>query len=205
MKKIDESVLEFLDEAQENMGDVYKSLEMMEANPHDTLPAMRLSRRVRTIKGAAGFFNLATLENVGHHYENILSKLGDGQMSLTPKRRALLYEATGATFKTISCLVETGQEGEEKYTDLIFRLREETRIETRYVMEMTSNNNPYEGEAQASPGNGHRMLNEKPADFGFPDEGWGRSRSTKQTAESMTEIQEYSQSILEFIDRSRGL
>lgn len=202
---IDESVREFLDEAQENMGNVYKSLELMEANPHDTVPARRLSRSVRTIKGAAGFFNLATLENVGHYYEDILSKLGDGKISLTPERRALLYEATGATLKTITCLVETGREGEEKYADLIFRLREESRMEVRFVMEVPLNDNSYQREPRASSGNGRRMLNEKPDNFGFPDEMWGRSRKTVKTTGSMTEIQEYSQSILEFIDRSRGL
>ncbi|MBT3433580.1 MAG: hypothetical protein HN435_06710, partial [Nitrospinaceae bacterium] len=64
--EMDETIREFLVEAQENMEQGYKDLEALQANPSNLEPIRSLFRSIHSIKGASGFFNFSTLEGVAH-------------------------------------------------------------------------------------------------------------------------------------------
>lgn len=127
MESVNESVLELLIEAQRKIRNLEESLAGLEAEPQVTGPFWGHFRGVRTIKGVANFFHFYNLEGVGHFHEEILSKVGNGKITLNSECRALLFEATSVTVETITSLAETGSEGDEDYTDLIRRLRDESR------------------------------------------------------------------------------
>jgi two-component system, chemotaxis family, sensor kinase CheA len=124
--EMDETIREFLVEAQENMEQGYKDLEALQANPSNLEPIRSLFRSIHSIKGASGFFNFSTLEGVAHFCEDILSKVRDGKFLLVPDRVALIYEGADAIDKTLVTLVETGTEGDEDYIELIMRLRDDS-------------------------------------------------------------------------------
>src|ERR1700742_3585470 len=81
---MDDLLSEFLTETSENLAVLDVELVKLEQNPNDTELLGNIFRLVHTVKGTCGFLGLPRLESVAHAGENVLGKVRDGELSVTP-------------------------------------------------------------------------------------------------------------------------
>ncbi|TCO79691.1 Hpt domain-containing protein, partial [Plasticicumulans lactativorans] len=86
MDDLDDIVREFLAESNENLDRLDNELVALETAPDDRDTLASIFRTIHTIKGTCGFLGFGRLEKVAHAGENLLSKLRDGEIRLTPER-----------------------------------------------------------------------------------------------------------------------
>ena len=84
MDEIDEIVQEFLVESHENLDQLDRDLVALEREPDSRDLLGSIFRTIHTIKGTSGFLAFGNLESVTHVGENLLARLRDGKMSMTP-------------------------------------------------------------------------------------------------------------------------
>src|SRR5215831_17154460 len=84
MLELQEAAKEFLIESYENLDQLDTDLVGLEqaAEPGDALG--RIFRTLHTIKGSCSFLGFPHLEAVAHAGENLLGKLRDGKLALSP-------------------------------------------------------------------------------------------------------------------------
>ena len=87
---MDDLLNEFLTETSENMDVLDVELVKLEQNPNDPELLGNIFRLVHTIKGTCGFLGLPRLESVAHAGENILGKIRDGTIEVTPDAVSLV-------------------------------------------------------------------------------------------------------------------
>lgn len=90
---MDDLLREFLTETGENMGQLDVQLVELEQNPNNPALLSSIFRLVHTIKGTCGFLGLPRLEKVAHAGENILGKIRDGEMEVTPQAVTLILRS----------------------------------------------------------------------------------------------------------------
>jgi len=90
--EIDEIVQEFLVESHENLDQLDRDLVALEREPDSRELLGSIFRTIHTIKGTSGFLAFGNLESVTHVGENLLARLRDGKMSMTPTTTDLLLE-----------------------------------------------------------------------------------------------------------------
>lgn len=112
----EESILkEFLVECSEGIDRLDQEFVAIEKDPTNTTLLASIFRTIHTIKGTCGFLGLPNLENVAHGTENILSRMRDGEMPVTPEGVTVLLEAVDV-IKAILVHIEThGKEPDEDY------------------------------------------------------------------------------------------
>jgi two-component system chemotaxis sensor kinase CheA len=86
---------DFLTEASELLSDVDNKLVELEKRPDDRKLLNDIFRGFHTIKGGAGFLNVAELVALCHLTENLFDKLRNGQLSLRQETMDVILEATG--------------------------------------------------------------------------------------------------------------
>src|SRR5438270_6309163 len=115
----DEIITEFLVEAHENLDVLDRELLALEKNPHTPELLASVFRRVHTIKGACGFLGFAKTETVAHASENLLSKVREEELELTPTIITALL-GVADTMRSILRGIETnGKEGDEDYSPVV--------------------------------------------------------------------------------------
>jgi two-component system chemotaxis sensor kinase CheA len=117
-----EVVREFLVESYENLDRLDREFLTLEDNPSDQATLASIFRTIHTIKGTCGFLGFGKLESVTHVGENLLSRLRDGQLKLTPEITTALLALVDAVRTMLSAIETTQQEGDGDYTALISRL-----------------------------------------------------------------------------------
>jgi len=90
---MDELLSEFLTESFENLGVLDVELVKLEQRPDDPELLSSIFRTVHTIKGTCGFLGLPRLERVAHAAENVLGRIRDGEIAVTPEAVTLVLEA----------------------------------------------------------------------------------------------------------------
>ena len=78
-----EIVQEFLVESHENLDQLDRDLVELEQRPGDRALLSSIFRAIHTIKGTSGFLAFHRLETLTHVGENLLSRLRDGELSMT--------------------------------------------------------------------------------------------------------------------------
>jgi two-component system chemotaxis sensor kinase CheA len=91
---------DFLTEASELLADVDNKLVELEKRPEDRKLLNDIFRGFHTIKGGAGFLNVAELVALCHLTESLFDKLRNAQLSLRPETMDAILEAT-ATVRTM--------------------------------------------------------------------------------------------------------
>jgi two-component system chemotaxis sensor kinase CheA len=81
---MDEIVQEFLVESYENLDQLDSDLVALEQQPGSRELLASVFRTIHTIKGTSGFLAFSRLEAVAHVGENLLARLRDGQIVMTP-------------------------------------------------------------------------------------------------------------------------
>src|SRR6202158_5488432 len=89
-------VQDFLAESRENLYRLDRELVGLGKHPHDHDTLASVFRTIHTIKGTCGFLGFSKLEKVTHVGESLLSRLRDGQLTLTPEHITALLNMVDA-------------------------------------------------------------------------------------------------------------
>jgi two-component system, chemotaxis family, sensor kinase CheA len=81
---MDDLLTDFLTETTESLAELDVALVKLERTPDDAGTLSLIFRMVHTIKGTCGFLGLPRLERVAHAGENVLGKVRDGALVVTP-------------------------------------------------------------------------------------------------------------------------
>ncbi len=119
---MDDLISEFITETSESLGLLDSELVRLEQNPNDSEILGNIFRLVHTIKGTCGFLGLPRLETVAHAGENVLGKIRDGKIIVTPQAISLVLEALDTIKSIMDYLSENGSEPEGDDTSLKSRL-----------------------------------------------------------------------------------
>jgi two-component system chemotaxis sensor kinase CheA len=115
-------VKDFLIESYENLDRLDRDLVGLEKNPEDQQALAGVFRTIHTIKGTCGFLAFNKLEAVAHVGENLLTRLRDRQLTLTPEITTALLSMVDAVRQMLGEIETTGQEGERDDSVLITTL-----------------------------------------------------------------------------------
>jgi two-component system chemotaxis sensor kinase CheA len=120
--QIDEDVKEFLIEGYEHLNQIEGDLLVLEQSNSDPEVMNRIYRSLHTIKGNSGFLGLDKLEGVTHAGENLLSRLRDRTITLTPSITDALLQVVDAIKHHFQALETTSSESDAEFTALLDRL-----------------------------------------------------------------------------------
>ncbi|MGN6331595.1 MAG: chemotaxis protein CheW [Motilibacteraceae bacterium] len=119
MDEMDEIVQEFLVESHENLDQLDRDLVALEQDPGSRERLSSIFRTIHTIKGTSGFLAFGKLEAVTHVGENLLSKLRDGALELTPIRTDVLLRMVDTVRGLLAVIEQTGGEGDAAIEDVV--------------------------------------------------------------------------------------
>jgi two-component system chemotaxis sensor kinase CheA len=115
-------VKDFLVESYENLDRLDRELVGLEKNPDDRDALASIFRTIHTIKGTCGFLSFNKLEAVAHVGENLLTRLRDRLLTLTPEITTALLSLVDSIRQMLSQIETSGQEGERDDSLLIATL-----------------------------------------------------------------------------------
>ncbi|SMF76363.1 two-component system, chemotaxis family, sensor kinase CheA [Tistlia consotensis] len=119
---MDELLSEFLTETNEGLGFLDVELVKLEQNPNDPEILSNIFRLVHTIKGTCGFLGLPRLESVAHAGENVLGRVRDGELVVTPGIVTTVLDCLDRIREILGVLEATEAEPEGDDSELIGRL-----------------------------------------------------------------------------------
>jgi two-component system chemotaxis sensor kinase CheA len=108
---LDDIVEEFLVESHENLDQLDTDLVALEQEPNSRERLSSIFRTIHTIKGTSGFLAFNRLEEVTHVGENMLSRLRDGELELTPARTSVLLQMVDTVRSLLTSIESSGGEG----------------------------------------------------------------------------------------------
>src|SRR4051812_15712636 len=108
---LDDIVEEFLVESHENLDQLDQDLVALEQDPNSRERLSSIFRTIHTIKGTSGFLAFNRLEEVAHVGENLLSRLRDGALELTPARTDALLRMVDTIRELLGAIESSGGEG----------------------------------------------------------------------------------------------
>lgn len=111
MDEMDEIVQEFLVESHENLDQLDRDLVALEQSPGSRELLGSIFRTIHTIKGTSGFLAFGSLESVAHVGENLLARLRDGKMSMTPETTDVLLAMVDKVRELLAAIEASGNEG----------------------------------------------------------------------------------------------
>jgi two-component system, chemotaxis family, sensor kinase CheA len=120
---VDEVLGCFLDEAREHLGAFAEAVLRLERDPLAPGAVDDMFRAMHTVKGAAGFLALSGTEELAHAAEDVLGRMRDGALSLTPGLASLLLAACDAIGGHLADIAAHGEEQGRDTADLVVRLR----------------------------------------------------------------------------------
>lgn len=106
-----EIVQEFLVESHENLDQLDRDLVELEQSPGDRALLSSIFRAIHTIKGTSGFLAFHRLETLTHVGENLLSRLRDGELSMTETTAEVLLRMVD-TVRALLDLIESTESDE---------------------------------------------------------------------------------------------
>jgi two-component system chemotaxis sensor kinase CheA len=107
---MDDLLPEFLAETNEAITELDLALVKLERAPDDKATLSLIFRLVHTIKGTCGFLGLPRLEQVAHAAENVLGRVRDGELPVTPAVIDLVLAALDRIKEIVAGLSATGHE-----------------------------------------------------------------------------------------------
>jgi two-component system chemotaxis sensor kinase CheA len=119
---MDDLLAEFLTETSESLAAVATDLVRLEQNPDDPMIVGNIFRLVHTVKGTCGFLGLPRLEKVAHAAENVLGRVRDRQLVVSPPVVSVVLQAVDRIRDILAALEATEQEPEGDDSALIAQL-----------------------------------------------------------------------------------
>ncbi len=122
MDGLDDIIEDFLVESHENLDQLDRDLVALEQEPNSRERLSSIFRTIHTIKGTSGFLAFGKLEQVAHVGENMLSRLRDGALQLTPHRTDALLTMVDTVRELLGSIETTGGEGAVEVTRAVERI-----------------------------------------------------------------------------------
>ncbi len=119
MDGLDDIVEEFLVESHENLDQLDGDLVALEQDPNSRERLSSIFRTIHTIKGTSGFLAFNRLEEVTHGGENMLSRLRDGELELTPARTSVLLRMVDTVRTLLASIEASGGEGTVDVSEVV--------------------------------------------------------------------------------------
>ncbi|HEX4924474.1 MAG TPA: Hpt domain-containing protein, partial [Bdellovibrionales bacterium] len=91
---MDDILKEFITEANDLVAGLEENLVRIEREPQNRDLLNQIFRSIHTIKGTCGMFGFGRIEKVSHAAEELLTKMRDGQLPVTPESINLVLHAT---------------------------------------------------------------------------------------------------------------
>jgi len=110
---------EFLVESYEGLDQLDRDLIVLEHRGNDPELLGRVFRCIHTIKGTCGFLGFEKLEAVAHVGENLLSRLRDGSLAVTPAITSALLAMIDAIRALLQRIEQHGDEGDSEHGELV--------------------------------------------------------------------------------------
>jgi two-component system chemotaxis sensor kinase CheA len=117
-----ELIKEFLIESYENLDRLDQDLIALEKEPGNKDTLASIFRTIHTIKGTSGFLAFNQLEAVTHVGENLLARLRDGLLTLSPEITTALLVMVDAVRQMLASIEATGNEGKRDDQELVANL-----------------------------------------------------------------------------------
>jgi two-component system chemotaxis sensor kinase CheA len=130
-------VKDFLIESHENLDRLDRELVELEKNPANKDALASIFRTIHTIKGTCGFLAFNKLEKLTHVGENLLSRLRDGALTLTPEITTALLDTVDAVRQMLDHIEREGSEGERNDGPLIDTLTTLQQVPAAQASEQT--------------------------------------------------------------------
>lgn len=118
---MEDIIQEFVAETSESLALLDNELTKFEKDA-DPETLANIFRVMHTIKGTCGFLGLNRLQTVAHAGENVLGKLRDGDLEVTPEIVTLVLTCLDRISELVSALEQASEEPEGDDSDLIARL-----------------------------------------------------------------------------------
>ena len=119
---MDDLLADFLTETNESLAELDVALVKLERSPGDEATLSLIFRLVHTIKGTCGFLGLPRLERVAHAGENVLVRVRDKLLTVTPDTVSQILFALDRIKAIVAGLAATGAEPAGDDTALIAAL-----------------------------------------------------------------------------------
>ena len=119
---MDDLLADFLTETSESLAELDTALVKLERTPNDADTLSLIFRMVHTIKGTCGFLGLSRLERVAHAAENVLGRVRDKVLKVTPENITTILAALDCIKQIVGALAATAQEPVGDDTALIAAL-----------------------------------------------------------------------------------
>jgi two-component system chemotaxis sensor kinase CheA len=119
MAELQEAAKEFLIESHENLDQLDTDLVGLEKSAAPGQALGRIFRTLHTIKGSCSFLGFPHLEAVAHAGEDLLGKLRDGKLALSPAITEALLRMVDAIRRMLASVENTGTDGNAAEADLI--------------------------------------------------------------------------------------
>jgi len=120
---MDEIVQEFLVESYENLDQLDSDLVALEQQPGSRELLASVFRTIHTIKGTSGFLAFSKLESVAHVGENLLARLRDGQLVMTPTTTDVLLRMVDTIRALLASIEASHSEGPVEVAEVVAAIR----------------------------------------------------------------------------------
>nr|WP_205707539.1 chemotaxis protein CheW [Kineococcus vitellinus] len=120
---MDEIVQEFLVESYENLDQLDSDLVALEQEPGSRELLASVFRTIHTIKGTSGFLAFSRLESVAHVGENLLARLRDGQLVMTPVTTDVLLRMVDTIRALLSSIEASHSEDGVEVAEVVAAIR----------------------------------------------------------------------------------
>lgn len=124
MSDNEEIVAEFLVESHENLDQLDRDMLVLEADPTRVELLAGIFRTIHTIKGTCGFLEFHRLESLTHAAENLLSRLRDREIGVSPPVVSVLLSSFDAVRQILRNIELEHNEGPNDYAELRQQLKE---------------------------------------------------------------------------------
>ncbi|HJU10538.1 MAG TPA: chemotaxis protein CheA, partial [Candidatus Binataceae bacterium] len=114
-----EIIKDFLIESYENLDRLDQELVTLEKDPRNRETLASIFRTIHSIKGTSGFLAFHQLEALTHTGENLLARLRDGLLELTPTITTALLAMVDAVRQMLAHIESEGSEGVRDDQELI--------------------------------------------------------------------------------------
>ena len=123
MDEMDEIVQEFLVESAENLDQLDRDLLALENDPSSRDVLSSAFRTIHTIKGTSGFLAYERLEKLTHTGESLLSRLRDGQQTMTTPIADALLQMVDTVRALLTSIEQNGAEGDVEVEPVMAEIR----------------------------------------------------------------------------------
>ena len=122
-----ELLSDFILESREHLATIEGQSMVLEQNPSDQEAIHAIFRGFHTIKGLAGFLELASIQETAHEVETLLDRARNGQMQITPKVIDVVLAGADYLRESIACVAASLQGGPRRAMpadrDIVARIR----------------------------------------------------------------------------------